>query len=311
EADSARPRPLPLPRPTPLSGSSCRLRTVRRRDRRVDRLCLRARGTQEATHPRSWTDRLRSRLRETCDRRVASSFRYGVTITGAVVLVTGTLCFAWWSDGDMGPSLSPGTKASLPGKAAPLTGTPAPTTAPPSALLRSVSFFCCGIGGMLLLWGLLWSAKANVQAAPRYHPSRLPRDPSYFTAEPSQKWSYRRRLRMCASLRIQSESEICTNESRDHVFMPIAPPSIGSWSSTSIPTYEMAVTCSPPVPEEEEEENEPPPYSRANGMRPVGLTRSISDGALLVPLQPEMWGNQGTAWVSPPPSYESIDACGL
>ncbi|XP_020832579.1 transmembrane protein 61 isoform X1 [Phascolarctos cinereus] len=210
----------------------------------------------------------------TCDRRVASSFRYGVTITGAVVLVTGTLCFAWWSDGDMEPSLNPGMKASLPGKAAPLAGTAAPTTAPPSALLRSVSFFCCGVGGMLLLWGLLWSAKANVRAAPRYYHSRLPRDLSYFTAEPVQKWSY------------------------------------SSWSSTSVPTYEMAMTCSPPVPEEEEEDG-PPPYGRANGGRPVGLTRSISDGALLFPPQPEMWGDRGTAWVSPPPSYESIDARGL
>ncbi|XP_009984417.1 PREDICTED: transmembrane protein 61 [Tauraco erythrolophus] len=32
----------------------------------------------------------------------AASFRYGVTITGAVLLVTGTLCFAWWSDGEVG-----------------------------------------------------------------------------------------------------------------------------------------------------------------------------------------------------------------
>ncbi|XP_074076417.1 transmembrane protein 61 [Macrotis lagotis] len=204
----------------------------------------------------------------TCDRRVASSFRYGVTITGAVVLVTGTLCFAWWSDGDMEPSLSSGTKV------APPVGAPTPTTNPPSALLRSVSFFCCGVGGMLLLWGLLWSAKANVRAAPRYCQSHLPRNLGYITAEPIQKWSY------------------------------------SGWSSTSVPTYEMAMTCSPQV-QEEEEENGPPPYSRANGMRPTGLTRSISDGALLHPPQPEIQGNQGTGWVSPPPSYESIATCGL
>ncbi|XP_043855993.1 transmembrane protein 61 isoform X2 [Dromiciops gliroides] len=208
----------------------------------------------------------------TCDRKVASSFRYGVTITGAVVLVIGTLCFAWWSDGDMEPSGSPRAKAPLPGKAAPLAGSPAPTAAPPSALLRSVSFFCCGVGGMLLLWGLLWSAKANVRAPPRCYHGRLPRDLSYFTAEPVQKWR-------------------------------------SSWSSTSVPTYEMAMTCSPPVPEEEE--NSPPPYSRADGTRPGRLTRSVSDGALLVPPQPGMWGNQDTAWISPPPSYESIDARGL
>ncbi|XP_074121939.1 transmembrane protein 61 [Sminthopsis crassicaudata] len=210
----------------------------------------------------------------TCDRRVASSFRYGVTITGAVVLVTGTLCFAWWSDGDMEPAGSSRTKAALPGRTAPPASTTASPSAPQSPLLRSVSFFCCGVGGMLLLWGLLWSAKANVRAAPRFYHCRLPADLSYFAAEPAQKWSS------------------------------------SSWSSTSVPTYEMAVTCSPPVPEEEEE-NGPPPYSGADGLRPAGLMRSISDGALLVTPQLEMWRNQGTAWVSPPPSYESLDARGL
>ncbi|XP_040561176.1 transmembrane protein 61 isoform X3 [Gallus gallus] len=34
-------------------------------------------------------------------RMAAASFRYGITITGAVLLVTGTLCFAWWSDGEL------------------------------------------------------------------------------------------------------------------------------------------------------------------------------------------------------------------
>ncbi|KAM9000502.1 transmembrane protein 61 isoform X2 [Sarcophilus harrisii] len=203
----------------------------------------------------------------TCDRRAASSFRYGVTITGAVVLVTGTLCFAWWSDGDVE---SPRARAALPGRTAPPPS--APPGAPPSALLRSVSFFCCGVGGMLLLWGLLWSAKANVRAAPRFYRGRLPADLGYFAAEPAHKWS-------------------------------------SSWSSTSVPTYEMAVTHSPPVPEEEE--NGPPPYSGAHDLRPAGLMRSISDGALLVTPQPETWRNQGTAWASPPPSYESLDARGL
>ncbi|XP_043317130.1 transmembrane protein 61 isoform X6 [Cervus canadensis] len=64
-----------------------------------------------------------SRLKasQTCDRaRVASTLRYCMMVSGTVVLVAGTLCFAWWSEGDAGP---------------PPTGCPEP--AAPGALLRT------------------------------------------------------------------------------------------------------------------------------------------------------------------------------
>ncbi|KFP63064.1 Transmembrane protein 61, partial [Cariama cristata] len=88
----------------------------------------------------------------------AASFRYGMTITGAVLLVTGTLCFAWWSDGEVGSPAGSGARLLPPREAEAV-----PSSS--SALLRSVSFFCCGIGGILLLFGL------------------------YFTAEPLEKWN--------------------------------------------------------------------------------------------------------------------------
>ncbi|XP_010118422.1 PREDICTED: transmembrane protein 61, partial [Chlamydotis macqueenii] len=113
----------------------------------------------------------------------AASFRYGVTITGALLLVTGTLCFAWWSDGEVGTSAGTGARL-LPPR-----GAEAVPSSSSNALLRSVSFFCCGIGGILLLFGLLWSVKANARVVSRRYQYRFPRDLQYFTAEPLEKWN--------------------------------------------------------------------------------------------------------------------------
>nr|XP_009681581.1 PREDICTED: transmembrane protein 61 [Struthio camelus australis] len=114
-----------------------------------------------------------------------SSFRYGVTITGAVLLVTGTLCFAWWSDGEIGPVADSGAQLVPPREAE------AVPSSSSNALLRSVSFFCCGIGGILLLFGLLWSVKANARVVSRRYQYHFPRDLQYFTAEPLEKWNCR------------------------------------------------------------------------------------------------------------------------
>lgn len=118
---------------------------------------------------------------QTCDAsRVASALRYCVTVSGTVLLVAGTLCFAWWSEGEAGAQ---------PGQPAPPTGHPMPEA--PRPLLRSVSFFCCGAGGLLLLLGLLWSVKASTRGPPRWDSYHLSRDLYYLTAEPSEKESYR------------------------------------------------------------------------------------------------------------------------
>ncbi|NXG67486.1 TMM61 protein, partial [Hemiprocne comata] len=136
-------------------------------------------------------------------RMAAASLRYGMTITGAVLLVTGTLCFAWWSDGEVGTLASSGAHL-LPAREA-----EAVPSSSSNALLRSVSFFCCGIGGILLLFGLLWSVKANARVVSRRYQYHFPGDLQYFTAEPLEKWN-------CST-----------------------------WDSSAIPTYEEALTCRP------------------------------------------------------------------
>ncbi|XP_066228275.1 transmembrane protein 61 [Saccopteryx leptura] len=118
---------------------------------------------------------------QTCDRgRVASTLRYCMMVGGTVVLVAGTLCFAWWSEGDTGAP---------PSHLAPPTTHPTPEA--PRTLLRSISFFCCGAGGLLLLLGLLWSVKASTWGPPRRDPYHLSRDLYYLTVEPLEKESCR------------------------------------------------------------------------------------------------------------------------
>ncbi|XP_010714387.2 transmembrane protein 61 isoform X1 [Meleagris gallopavo] len=214
-------------------------------------------------------------------RMAAASFRYGITITGAVLLVTGTLCFAWWSDGEVGTAVGSGAHL-LPLREAQAV----PSSS--NALLRSVSFFCCGIGGILLLFGLLWSVKANARVVSRRYQYRFPRDLQYFTAEPPEKWN-------CSS-----------------------------WDATAIPTYEEALTCRPAHgtylhPVVSKEELTPPPYhdleeeeEEEDERWQSGRRRSSSDSALFRP-SPSWLDTQSPAGPqeTPPPSYENISVRGV
>uniref|UniRef100_A0A8B9FFS0 Transmembrane protein 61 n=1 Tax=Amazona collaria TaxID=241587 RepID=A0A8B9FFS0_9PSIT len=213
-------------------------------------------------------------------RMAAASFRYGMTITGAVLLVTGTLCFAWWSDGEVGSSASTSAHLLPPREAE------AVPSSSSSALLRSISFFCCGIGGILLLFGLLWSVKANARVVSRRYQYHFPRDLQYFTAEPPEKWN-------CSS-----------------------------WDASAIPTYEEALTCRPahdtaayiPPPGRKEEELTPPLYhylEEDEGWQ-CGRRRSSSDSALFR-LSPSWMEIQdpGEPQATPPPSYENISVRGV
>uniref|UniRef100_A0A8C3M462 Transmembrane protein 61 n=1 Tax=Chrysolophus pictus TaxID=9089 RepID=A0A8C3M462_CHRPC len=214
----------------------------------------------------------------------AASFRYGITITGAVLLVTGTLCFAWWSDGEVGTAVGSGAHLLPPREAQAV-----PSSS--NALLRSVSFFCCGIGGILLLFGLLWSVKANARVVSRRYQYRFPRDLQYFTAEPPEKWN-------CSS-----------------------------WDATAIPTYEEALTCRPAHgtylhPMVSKEELTPPPYhdleeeeeeeEEEDERWQSGRRRSSSDSALFRP-SPSWLDTQSPAGPqeTPPPSYENISVWGV
>ncbi|XP_021261125.1 transmembrane protein 61 [Numida meleagris] len=213
------------------------------------------------------------RSRANARRMAAASIRYGITITGAVLLVTGTLCFAWWSDGEVGTPVGSGARLLPPREAQAV-----PSSS--NALLRSVSFFCCGIGGILLLFGLLWSVKANARVVSRRYQYRFPRDLQYFTAEPPEKWN-------CSS-----------------------------WDATAIPTYEEALTCRPAhgtylCPVASKEELTPPPYhdleEEEDERWQSGRRRSSSDSALFRPSP--LWleiQSPGGPQATPPPSYENI-----
>ncbi|XP_010370973.1 transmembrane protein 61 [Rhinopithecus roxellana] len=120
-------------------------------------------------------------LPQMCDgSHMASTLRYCMTVSGTVVLVAGTLCFAWWSEGDANTQ---------PGQLAP--PTEHPVRQGPSPPLRSISFVCCGAGGLLLLIGLLWSFKASTRGPPPWDLYRFSRDLYYLTVESSEKESCR------------------------------------------------------------------------------------------------------------------------
>uniref|UniRef100_A0A8C8SVS3 Transmembrane protein 61 n=1 Tax=Pelusios castaneus TaxID=367368 RepID=A0A8C8SVS3_9SAUR len=211
---------------------------------------------------------------------MAASFRYGVTIIGAVLLVTGTLCFAWWSDGEVGPTSNNDAMAVPHGEAKAVLN-----TSSSNALLRSVSFFCCGIGGILLLFGLLWSVKANARGVSRHYQYHFSRDLHYITVEPLEK-------RTCSV-----------------------------WDASAIPTYEEALNCRPAEstlgylpPAGGKEENTPPLYGDLDeeDTWPGGRRRSSSDSVLLrtTPSRREAVSQEEPS-TSPPPSYEDISIRGV
>ncbi|XP_048351906.1 transmembrane protein 61 [Sphaerodactylus townsendi] len=205
-----------------------------------------------------------------------ASLRHGVTIAGAILLVTGTLCFAWWSDGEM---VATSSSDVIPrGEAEPVI-----SSSSSNAVLRSISFLCCGIGGLLLLFGLLWSANAGIVSQRyQYHFSR---DLHYFTVEPLEK-------------------QICS-----------------TWETGSIPTYEEALNCQPAenaldcTQSHSMKENRPPLYQVAdeNDLRQGSCRRSSSDSALFRNILPRLesgsWDDASTVCDTPPPSYESISSC--
>ncbi|XP_030044675.1 transmembrane protein 61-like [Microcaecilia unicolor] len=206
---------------------------------------------------------------------MTSSLRYGVTITGAVLLVTGTLCFAWWSDGEVDP-VPANNSNTAPGRESQALQTS------PSALLRSVSFFCCGVGGFLLFFGLLWSVKANAGPVSQRYQYRRPRALHYLSTEPCKK---------------------LTNS---------------NMNAGTVPTYEEVMNCSLAYhtrcvtsPHVVKEENLPPTYRALNeDTGASGHKRSLSDSALLRSTrpgaEPETRTDPSTMYATPPPSYETL-----
>ncbi|EGV91720.1 Transmembrane protein 61 [Cricetulus griseus] len=114
---------------------------------------------------------------QTCVRgQVASTVRYCMTVIGTVVLVIGTLCFAWWSEDDT---------AAQPGSLAPTVEHPLPKI--PPIWLKSVSLLCCSLGGLLLLFGLLWSIQESSKRSSQGELYHLSRDLYHLAVESSEK----------------------------------------------------------------------------------------------------------------------------
>ncbi|XP_051043974.1 transmembrane protein 61 [Phodopus roborovskii] len=114
---------------------------------------------------------------ETCARgQVASTVRYCMTVSGTVVLVIGTLCFAWWSEDDA---------AVQPGSLPPTMEHPLPKISP--IWLKSVSLLCCSMGGLLLLFGLLWSIQESSKRSSQGELYQLSRDLYHLSVDSSEK----------------------------------------------------------------------------------------------------------------------------
>ncbi|XP_044286401.1 transmembrane protein 61 [Varanus komodoensis] len=212
---------------------------------------------------------------------MTAPLRHGVTITGAVLLVTGTLCFAWWSDGEMGAtSSSSDPKVMLHEEAEPVASSSS------NAVLRSISFFCCGIGGLLLLFGLLWSANAGIVS--RHYQYHFSRDLHYSTVDPLEK-------------------ETCSP--------------VPTYEASTIPTYEEALSCQPAenalnyTQSHVSKENRPSLYQVVDESNTwhSGRRRSSSDSVLFQNILPRLEsGPLDEASIvcdTPPPSYESISLC--
>lgn len=106
--------------------------------------------------------------------------RYSMTVGGTVVLVVGTLCFAWWSEGNT---------AVQPGSLAPTVEQPLPEM--PLTWLKSVSFLCCSMGGVLLFFGLLWSIQESTKKSSQGDLYRFSRDLYHLAVESPEKEGYR------------------------------------------------------------------------------------------------------------------------
>lgn len=107
---------------------------------------------------------------------MASTVRYCMTVGGTVVLVIGTLCFAWWSEDDT---------AVQPGSLAPTVKRPLPRI--PLTWLKSISLFCCSMGGLLLFSGLLWSIQDSTKRSSQVDLYQLSRDLCHLAAESPEK----------------------------------------------------------------------------------------------------------------------------
>ncbi|XP_038649978.1 transmembrane protein 61-like [Scyliorhinus canicula] len=207
--------------------------------------------------------------------------RNRVTIGGAVLLMSGAICFVWWNDEQPDPTKSPTTSSDEEVVAA-----IQQTSLNP--LLRSISVLFCLIGGFLLFFGLLWSAKVNRQMSRGYrHWSRAT---VYFN---TMEWRAKYR------------------HSPDNFRVPSYNEALNCRPVVMVPSSNLLIPLPPRDPDL------PPSYEMLTDIGRVRLApckRSLSDSALSqrVPTQilyQEEFGPgslTSATYTTPPPSYENL-----
>ncbi|XP_078075547.1 transmembrane protein 61-like [Mustelus asterias] len=208
--------------------------------------------------------------------------RNRVTIGGAVLLVSGAICFVWWNDEKPDSTESP--------------------TAPPdedvvaaiqqtslNPLLRSISVLFCLIGGFLLFFGLLWSAKVNRQMSRGYR--HWSRTTVYFN---TMEWRAKYRHSSPDNFRVPSYNEALSCR-------PVV----------MVPSSNLLIPLPPRDPDL------PPSYEMLTNVGRVRLApckRSLSDSALSQRAPTQILHQEGmvagsltsATYSTPPPSYENL-----
>ncbi|XP_078264065.1 uncharacterized protein LOC144598058 [Rhinoraja longicauda] len=202
--------------------------------------------------------------------------RNKLTIGGGVLLMSGAICFAWWSNKEPHPTISPETSLNE----------HAETYIQPSTLclfLRLISVLLCLIGGFLLFSGLLLSGKWNRQMS--RGDTRINRPTSFdHTMEWRAMYVHRASLYNQA---LNSRSVMVMPS--DNLLIPVAPK-----NRDLPPSYEMV--------------------SDISRVQLLPCTRTLSDSALpqrepTQTVQEEHWSGSRTsdANITPPPSYNNLD----
>ncbi|GCC27108.1 transmembrane protein 61-like [Chiloscyllium punctatum] len=208
--------------------------------------------------------------------------RNRVTIGGAMLLMSGAICFAWWSDEQPDPTQSP-----EPSSNEEVVAAIQQTSLNP--LLRSISVLFCLIGGFLLFFGLLWSAKVNRQMSRGYR--HWNRTTVYFN---TTEWRAKYR-----------------QSSPDNFQVPSYNEALNCRPVVMVPSSNLLIPLPPRDPDL------PPSYEILTDVGRVRLTpcrRSLSDSALSqrVPTQilhqEELGSGSLTSatYTTPPPSYENL-----
>ncbi|XP_069792448.1 transmembrane protein 61-like [Narcine bancroftii] len=205
-----------------------------------------------------------------------------LSIGGGVLLMSGAICFAWWSDKESHLSTNPGTSFNKQDK----TDTHQIFL---RSLLRLISVLFGLIGGLLLLFGLLWSAKLNRQMSSEcIHQNRTT---SYINIT-ERRAKYR-------------------HSGPDHLQAPLYDEALDSRSMMMVQSNNLLIPVAP------KDSNLPPSYETLANLSRVQLLPcrpSLSDSAIAQKELTQTWQKEesmpdslsSSTNITPPPSYENL-----